>query len=79
MEKAGERRAYNYAVSLLSRRDHTVKEINDKLKQKGYGQYASAAVLKLSEQGYLSDERFARMYVRELINIKKYGYLFLDF
>ena len=73
LEKAGERRAYNYAVSLLSRRDHTVKEINDKLKQKGYGQYASAAVLKLSEQGYLSDERFARMYVRELINLRKYG------
>ena len=73
LEKARERRAYNYAVSLLSRRDHTVKEINDKLKQKGYGQYASAAVLKLSEQGYLSDERFARMYVRELINLRKYG------
>lgn len=73
IEKAGERRAYNYAVSLLSRRDHTVKEIKDKLKQKGYGQYASATVLKLSEQGYLSDERFAQMYVRELINLKKYG------
>lgn len=73
LEKAGERRSYNYAVTLLSRRDHTVKEINDKLKQKGYGQYASATVHKLSEQGYLSDERFAQMYVRELLNLKNYG------
>lgn len=73
MEKAGERRAYNCAVSLLSRRDHTVKEIRDKLMHKGYGQYADSATEKLSEQGYLSDERFAYMYARELINLKNYG------
>ena len=72
-EKAGERRAYNYAVSLLSRRDHSVKEITDKLTQKGYGQYASVAAEKLLLQGYLSDERFAEMYVRELLNLKNYG------
>ena len=72
-EKAGERRAYNYAVSLLSRRDHSVKEITDKLTQKGYGQYASHVAEKLAEQGYLSDERFAEMYVRELLNLKNYG------
>ncbi len=73
IEKAGERRAYNYAVSLLSRRDHTTKEITDKLTQKGYGQYASFVSKKLTEQGYLSDERFAEMYIRELLNLKNYG------
>ena len=72
-EKVVERRAYNYAVSLLSRRDHSVKEITDKLTQKGYGQYASVAAEKLLLQGYLSDERFAEMYVRELLNLKNYG------
>lgn len=72
-EKIGERRAYNYAVSLLSRREHTAFEITDKLIHKGYGQYASAVSQKLIDQGYLSDERFAYLYVKELVNLKNYG------
>ena len=71
--KAGERRAYNYAVSLLSRREHTVKEIVDKLKRKDYGQFAEKTADRLMSEGYLSDERFAKLYVRELINLKGYG------
>ena len=71
--KAGERRAYNYAVSLLSRREHTVKEIVEKLKRKGYGQFADKTTDRLMNEGYLSDERFAKLYVRELINLKGYG------
>ena len=71
--KAGERRAYNYAVSLLSRREHTVKEITDKLNRKGYGQFAPKITERLALEGYLSDERFAGLYVRELINYKGYG------
>ena len=35
-EKVSVRRAYNYAVSLLSRRDHSESELLFKLKQKGY-------------------------------------------
>lgn len=72
-EKVGERRAYNYAVSLLSRREHTEKELHDKLKRKGYGQYAEKVAERLISEGYLSDERFARLYVRELVNLKGYG------
>lgn len=71
--KAGERRAYNYAVSLLSRREHTVKEITEKLKRKGYGQFCEKVTDRLISEGYLSDERFAKLYVRELINLKGYG------
>lgn len=72
-EKIGERRAYNYAVSLLSRRDHTRKELRDKLALKDHGQFAENVLDKLTEQGFLSDERFARMYIRELVNLKGYG------
>ncbi|MBQ1995379.1 MAG: regulatory protein RecX, partial [Clostridia bacterium] len=71
--KAGERRAYNYAVSLLSRREHTIKEITEKLKRKGYGQFCEKVTDRLVSEGYLSDERFAKLYVRELINLKGYG------
>ena len=67
------RRAYNCAVSLLSRRDHSEKELTDKLRLKGYAQGAHEAVSKLREQGYIDDGRFAAAYVRELVNVKKYG------
>ncbi len=72
-EKAENRRAYNCAVGYLSRRDHSAKELLIKLRQKGYKESAEYAVEKLQSEGYVDDERFARMYVRELINLKKYG------
>ncbi len=67
------RRAYNYAVSLLSRRDHSEKELLTKLKAKGYAEGAEAALEKLRNSGYLDDERFANLYVRELIRLKNFG------
>ncbi len=67
------RRAYNYAVSLLSRRDHSVKELMLKLRQKGYESGSEEAIEKLINGGYVSDERFARLYTRELQTLKKYG------
>ena len=67
------RRAYNYAVSLLARRDHSEKELKDKLSLKGYREGTEEAIEKLKSVGYVSDERFARLYVRELRCLKKYG------
>lgn len=72
-QQAEYRRAYNCAVSYLSRRDHSARELLLKLGRKGYRESAVCAVERLKEEGYIDDERFARMYVRELINIKKYG------
>ena len=67
------RRAYNYAVNLLSRRDYSERELMTKLTQKGYSDGAEEALRKLRDGGYISDERFARLYVRELQSFKKYG------
>lgn len=72
-ETVNVRRAYNYAVSLLSRRDHSERELMSKLTQKGYTDGAEKAIAKLRDGGYVSDERFARLYVRELQTFKKYG------
>lgn len=69
----GVRRAYNYAVSLLSRRDHSKKELLTKLRTKGYGEGAEQALSKLENSGYIDDRRFALLYVRELINFKNFG------
>ncbi len=67
------RRAYNQAINILSRRDHSRKELTEKLRVKGLGEYAEYAVDRLTEQGYLDDERFAASYARELIRLKSYG------
>ena len=67
------RRAYNCAVSLLSRRDHSKKELITKLREKGYSVGAEAAVMKLEASGYVDDERFCRIYASELIRLKGYG------
>lgn len=69
----GIRRAYNKAVDLLSRRDHSKKELIEKLKQKGHGEYALNAVEKLENYGYIDDRRFAFIYAEELIRLKSYG------
>lgn len=67
------RRAYNCAVSLLSRRDHSENELMRKLREKGYGEGAQEAVEKLKSSGYVDDERFCRIYAGELIRLKGYG------
>lgn len=67
------RRAYNCAVSLLSRRDHSEKELMRKLKEKGYAEGAEEAIGKLKNSGYVDDERFCRLYASELIRLKGYG------
>lgn len=72
-EKISCRRVYNQAVSILSRRDHSCKELEEKLKSRGMGEYSRYAVSRLVEQGYLDDERFAASYSRELIRLKGYG------
>ena len=44
-----------------------------KLRQKGYGEGAEEAVEKLTEEGYVDDERFARAYAAELVRVRHYG------
>ena len=67
------RRAYNCAVSLLSRRDHSKMELITKLREKGYSKGAEQALEKLSNSGYVDDERFCRLYATELVRLKGYG------
>lgn len=67
------RRAFNKAVELLSRRDHSKGELLTKLRQKGFSEGAEEAVEKLEEYGYVDDYRFAKMFSGELARLKKYG------
>lgn len=67
------RRAFNKAVDLLSRRDHSSGELLQKLRQKGYGDGAEEAIEKLSQFGYIDNRRFALNYANELVRLKGYG------
>ena len=67
------RRAFNKSIDLLSRREHSRKELIEKLSQRGYQAVSDLVADKLQEKGYLDDERFAGMYANELKNRKSMG------
>lgn len=67
------RRAFNKASDLLSRRDHSEKELLLKLRQKGCEAGAEQAIEKLKGYGYVDDYRFAQSYASELRRLKHFG------
>jgi len=54
------------ALRLLGRREHSRRELQQKLEQRGFSADAVEPVLdRLEQQGWLNDQRFADMYVRQ--------------
>lgn len=72
-DAAGSRRAFNAGAQLLSRREHSSKELYEKLLKNFLPEFAAEAVAKLQEIGMLNDERFAKMYADELFEKKGFG------
>jgi regulatory protein len=61
---AVEDKAYTRAIDLLARRARSEWELHDYLKRKDYEEDIITKILnKLSEQGYVNDESFARTWV----------------
>ena len=58
-EAAGSCRAFNAAVDILSRRDHSSKELQRKVARRSGAEFAREAVERLEEMGYVNDERYA--------------------
>ena len=67
------RRAFNKACDLLEMRDHSSRELLTKLRQKGFSEGAEEAIERLNELGIVDDERFARAYLNELVNVRHFG------
>ncbi len=66
--------AKDYAVKLLGFCDRSEKEIRERILKKGYSEEeCDEAVRFCREYGYLNDERFARRFVHDATQIKKYG------
>ena len=67
-KKGDKRSAYDKALGLLVRREHSRKELKLKLRQGGYeGDESTAAIDRLGEQHYQDDDRFAESLVRSRI------------
>lgn len=57
--------AYNKALGLLARREHSRRELRQKLDRSGYARdEASEALDRLGEKHYQDDERFAEALIR---------------
>lgn len=67
LEAVGSRSAFIAGLRILSYRDHSEKELLQKLRQKGINKlYAEKAVEKLKDYGYINDERVAEYYAKSL-------------
>jgi len=68
-DKTDKPSAYDKALGMLARREHSRRELRLKLRQKGYeGEEAGAALDRLGEQHYQDDDRFAGMLVRSRVS-----------
>ena len=57
------------ALSLLSHREHSKKELATKLKTRGHEEEEiNATIERLEEMNYLNDERFAEIFVRSRLS-----------
>lgn len=73
IDKSGLKRAKSKALYLLSYRDHSRKELKDKIKRNCDEKSAELAVERMEELGLIDDESFAEKYASELLFVKKYS------
>ncbi|OQA52986.1 MAG: Regulatory protein RecX [candidate division WS2 bacterium ADurb.Bin280] len=67
-------KCFQGALYYLNRRDRTQKELEDKLRGRGFDDQAIAkAVVRLKGLSFIDDERFARNFVRNSFNLKPKG------
>ena len=73
VDKINYRKAFNKCADFLSRRDHSVKELKEKLLRTVDEASADKAIERFEELGYLDDEKFAKNYAEHLFNNKNYS------
>lgn len=67
-------KAYNYAISLLSRSSKSVKQLKLKMLDKGYDEELTEHIIeKLKENKYLDDECYSERLIHDKINYAKWG------
>lgn len=71
--KINYKKALNKCADLLSRRDHSVKELKTKLLRTVDEKSAQKAIDRYIEAGYLDDEKYCERLVEYLFETKKYS------
>ncbi len=71
------KKAVDKCYDLLSRRDHSVKELKTKLLRTVDEDNAEKAIQKMLDYGYLDDEKYARNLVNYLSKSKNMSYTFI--
>lgn len=71
--KINYRKAFNKCADLLSRRDHSVKELRDKLLRTVDEVSADKAIEKFADMGYLDDEKYAYNLSKYLFETKNFS------
>lgn len=71
IQQSNLKRAKDKALWLISYRDHSKKELIDKVSKTSSKEAAVMAADRLEELGLINDEAFARRYANELINSKR--------
>lgn len=67
-------KAKNYALNLLSYRQRSEKEISRKMRDKGYENNIIDNTIKFLEKNkLLNDREFAKSFIRDKVNIQKWG------
>ncbi len=73
MTMSAEKQCLNKALRLLGRRDHSCRELSQKLKQRGFGsELIASAIAACEKMNYLDDRRFCEGYMGHLRR-KGYG------
>ena len=70
IELSDEKRAKEKALRLISYRDHSRRELVTKICKTSNESSARKAVERMEELGLVDDEKFARRYAEQLINVK---------
>ena len=70
IESSNTKRAKEKALWLISYRDHSKKELEEKVGNSCDRDSAKKAVERLEELGLVNDEKFARNYAEQLLNVK---------
>lgn len=71
VQDSDSKRCKDKALWLISFRDHSRKELIDKLRSDYSDESCAKAVARLEELGLVNDERYARRYTADLIQIKR--------
>lgn len=65
--------ARGIAMRMLAQRERSEGEIRQKLHARQLSEFADAVIQNLQAKDYLNDERFARLFTRDKINLKRWG------